>query len=196
MGWSGRAKKDEVVERLMAFMLHPEDCGKKPLKIKKAKARGRPSKKSLEKKQNNTSQDDSVSSRSDSNQSASEQEDDEEDEEEVEEKPKKTPGRKPAGKKTPGKRTPAAKRTPATKRAKPAPASDDSDSDDEPLAKKVKQPPSDAELKVMVKKILEGANLEEVTMKSVCRQVYDSYPDFDLTHKKVFIKETVKSIIS
>lgn len=31
-------------------------------------------------------------------------------------------------------------------------------------------------------------------MKSVCRQVYDSYPDFDLTHKKVFIKETVKSV--
>lgn len=54
--------------------------------------------------------------------------------------------------------------------------------------------PQDAELKVMVKKILEGANLEEVTMKSVCRQVYDSYPDFDLTHKKVFIKETVKSV--
>lgn len=46
----------------------------------------------------------------------------------------------------------------------------------------------------MIKKILEGANLEEVTMKSVCRQVYDSYPDFDLTHKKVFIKETVKSV--
>ena len=52
----------------------------------------------------------------------------------------------------------------------------------------------DGELKVMVKKILEGANLEEVTMKSVCRQVYDSYPDFDLTHKKLFIKETVKSV--
>lgn len=52
----------------------------------------------------------------------------------------------------------------------------------------------DAELKVMVKKILEGANLEEVTMKSVCRQVYDNYPDFDLTHKKDFIKETVKSV--
>lgn len=46
----------------------------------------------------------------------------------------------------------------------------------------------------MVKKILDGANLEEVTMKSVCRQVYESYPDFDLTHKKLFIKETVKSV--
>lgn len=58
----------------------------------------------------------------------------------------------------------------------------------------MRSPWQDAELKVMVKKILEGANLEEVTMKSVCRQVYDSYPDFDLTHKKVFIKETVKSV--
>lgn len=52
----------------------------------------------------------------------------------------------------------------------------------------------DLELKAMVKKILDGANLEEITMKSVCRQVYDNYPDFDLTHKKDFIKETVKSV--
>jgi len=41
---------------------------------------------------------------------------------------------------------------------------------------------------------LEGANLEEITMKTVCKQVYAHYPDFDLTHKKYLIKVTVKSV--
>ncbi|KAJ8975532.1 hypothetical protein NQ317_003873 [Molorchus minor] len=43
-------------------------------------------------------------------------------------------------------------------------------------------------------KTQEGANLEEITMKTVCQRVYDHYPDFDLTHKKDFIKSTVKSV--
>lgn len=33
-------------------------------------------------------------------------------------------------------------------------------------------------------------------MKTVCRHVYSKYPDFDLTHKKEFIKTTVKSVSS
>lgn len=45
-----------------------------------------------------------------------------------------------------------------------------------------------------MKEILEGANLEEITMKTVCKQVYAHYPDFDLAHKKDFIKTTVKSV--
>lgn len=32
-------------------------------------------------------------------------------------------------------------------------------------------------------------------MKTVCKQVYANYPDFDLSHKKDFIKTTVKSVI-
>lgn len=31
-------------------------------------------------------------------------------------------------------------------------------------------------------------------MKTVCRNVYSKYPDFDLSHKKEFIKTTVKSV--
>lgn len=53
----------------------------------------------------------------------------------------------------------------------------------------------DDEIKKYVKQILEGANLEEITMKTVCKQVYSHYPDFDLAHKKDFIKATVKSNI-
>lgn len=41
---------------------------------------------------------------------------------------------------------------------------------------------------------MDGANLEEITMKTVCKQVYAHYPDFDLAHKKDFIKSTVKSV--
>nr|CAD7201673.1 unnamed protein product [Timema douglasi] len=52
----------------------------------------------------------------------------------------------------------------------------------------------DEEIKSYVKEILEGANLEEITMKTVCKQVYSNYPDFDLAHKKDFIKTTVKSV--
>nr|CAI5824446.1 unnamed protein product [Callosobruchus analis] len=75
---------------------------------------------------------------------------------------------------------------------------DGSSSEDEPLAKKAKskEPPTDEEIKTFIKGILEGANLEEITMKTVCQRVYGHYPDFDLTHKKEFIKCTVKSIIS
>ena len=34
LGLERSGKKEEVVERVMAFMSHPEDCGKKPLKVK------------------------------------------------------------------------------------------------------------------------------------------------------------------
>lgn len=52
----------------------------------------------------------------------------------------------------------------------------------------------DEEIKSYVKEILEGANLEEITMKTVCKKVYAHYPHFDLSHKKDFIKTTVKSV--
>lgn len=64
-----------------------------------------------------------------------------------------------------------------------------------PADKKAKRPPTDEEIKKYVKQILEGANLEQITMKTVCKQVYSHYPDFDLAHKKDFIKATVKSCI-
>lgn len=73
---------------------------------------------------------------------------------------------------------------------------DDDSSDEEPLMKKIKAPPSDKQIKETIKEILEGANLEEVTMKMVCRKVYDIYPQHPLQHKKDFIKSTVREIIS
>nr|XP_020035671.1 protein DEK isoform X3 [Castor canadensis] len=69
-------------------------------------------------------------------------------------------------------------------------------SDDEPLIKKLKKPPTDDELKETVKKLLANANLEEVTMKQICKEVYENYPAYDLTERKDFIKTTVKELIS
>lgn len=74
---------------------------------------------------------------------------------------------------------------------------DGSSSEDEPLAKKkvkATEPPSDDDIKAFIKGVLDGANLEEITMKTVCQRVYDNYPDFDLTARKNFIKSTVKSV--
>lgn len=45
-----------------------------------------------------------------------------------------------------------------------------------------------------MKKILDEANLEEITMKTVCKEVYANFPGHDLTPKKEFIKATVKSV--
>ncbi|KAM6135590.1 LOW QUALITY PROTEIN: protein DEK [Pterocles gutturalis] len=69
-------------------------------------------------------------------------------------------------------------------------------SDDEPLIKKLKKPPTDEELKETVKNLLANANLEEVTMKQICKEVYEKYPSYDLSDRKDFIKKTVKELIS
>ncbi|XP_022198036.1 protein DEK [Nilaparvata lugens] len=61
---------------------------------------------------------------------------------------------------------------------------------------KVRGLPTDEELKVCIKAILDKANLEEITMKTLCQQVYEHYPGHDLSMKKDFIKYTVKSLIS
>ena len=58
----------------------------------------------------------------------------------------------------------------------------------------MKKPPTDEELKETVKKLLASANLEEVTMKQICKEVYENYPAYDLTERKEFIKTTVKEV--
>ncbi|XP_033737269.1 protein DEK-like [Pecten maximus] len=76
---------------------------------------------------------------------------------------------------------------------------DSDDSDDEPLQKKAKpkpSPPTNDDLKTVIKKILDKANLEEVTMKSVIKEVYEKYPAFDLSDRKDYIKKTVKQLIT
>jgi len=72
-----------------------------------------------------------------------------------------------------------------------------SDSDEEPLAAmKAPKMPSEEELEKIVQGLLKGVNLEEVTMKTVLKDVAAKYPDVDLSSKKDFLKSTVRKIVS
>ncbi|KAJ8353950.1 hypothetical protein SKAU_G00215170 [Synaphobranchus kaupii] len=72
----------------------------------------------------------------------------------------------------------------------------DNSSDDEPLAKVARKPLTDEKLKETVKSLLKEANLEKVTMKQICKQVFETYPDYDLSSRKDYIKQTVKQLLS
>ncbi|XP_055020175.1 protein DEK [Boleophthalmus pectinirostris] len=73
---------------------------------------------------------------------------------------------------------------------------DDSSDEDEPLSKMVKKTPSDQQLKETVQSLLKEADLEELTMKQICQKVFEAYSEHDLSSKKDFIKQTVKSLIT
>ncbi|XP_056332023.1 protein DEK isoform X2 [Danio aesculapii] len=119
-----------------------------------------------------------------------------------EDKDAKKTKKKPAAKrKAPAKPVPKTKKADSSSNRKKKTASkrkDESESsdDDQPLIKMIKKPPTDEQLKENVKDLLKDANLEEVTMKQITRQVYDMYPDFDLSSRKELIRETVKNMIS
>ena len=55
-------------------------------------------------------------------------------------------------------------------------------SDEEPLSKKAKKlPPTNDEILELVKELLDGADLEKITMKSVCKQVNEPLTDESTT---------------
>merc|ERR1719239_996683 len=108
---------------------------------------------------------------------------------------KKTPTKTPTKKNTP-KKSEKKPKSPKKTPKKKAEDSDDSDSEDEPLARLKESPPSNSDIKSLVQKILKGADLEKVTIKTVVKQVYAKYPKFDLTDRKEFIKDSVRKIIS
>ncbi|KAL7874776.1 hypothetical protein SRHO_G00057460 [Serrasalmus rhombeus] len=115
--------------------------------------------------------------------------------------PKKTKKKPAAQKSAPAKPVPKTKKADSSSNKKKNTVSKskvqiDSSDDDEPLIKMIKKPPTNEQVKGAIKDLLKDANLEEVTMKQICQQVYDLYPDYDLTDRKDFIKETVKSLIS
>ncbi|KAL5021589.1 hypothetical protein ScPMuIL_000744 [Solemya velum] len=228
-------KKEEILERILDFLLNPKDSGKKVPEKKKKKSSGKkknPGKKSKKDKKETKKKSKATGSSESSEDEASEEEEEEEKESEEEEEEKETeeeseeaeseeeseeepPKKKKQSKKKPSKKEPVKEKkkengkksakkekTPkvksSPKKRKAAAVSDDSsDDEDEPLAKKKRtEPPSNDELKDVIKKILEGANLEEITMKTVVKQVYGKYAQFDLSDRKEFIKNTVKTIIS
>nr|XP_022319604.1 protein DEK-like [Crassostrea virginica] len=210
--------RDEIAERIIDFCLCPKDSGKA---IPASKKRKRKSKtggkvgdkkktvkkekktpKSASKKKSSSDAEVSDSDEESDNESKEESESSSEEEEEEEETPPakkkktETPKKPVAKKATPKKETKKEKKV-SPKKAESSEEDSDEDSDEEPLVKKKEpQPPSDKELKGLIKKILDKANLEEVTMKTVVKQVYSKYPTFDLSDRKDFIKETVREMIS
>ncbi|GFY48938.1 protein DEK [Trichonephila inaurata madagascariensis] len=212
--------KEEIVARILEFLLEPKDSGKS-VKTKK-KASSKDKKKGSEKKgKNNKKPKSKKEVASDENDSANESESDEtsdkgekmeeeNDEDEDEEsdydskkKSKNASKAKKAPAKTPKKKTEKREKvkkdkkgsSKGTKRKRDDDDDTDESSDEKPNAKKAKMP-SDDEIKKLVKRILESANLQEITMKKVIKQVAEAYPDCDLSHKKAFIKTTIKSVIS
>ncbi|GAB1610680.1 protein DEK-like [Argonauta hians] len=216
LGLERGGTKDEVLKRIMDFLVKPKDTGKNVPKPKKKRKSGETKSKGSSKSKKNKKSShkkkvvasDSSESDSDKEEEAEEEEDNDEEEEqeeseeseseeevkEVKKKKKSKPQKKPSKEKKKEKKKETPKKK-VVKKRKISDVSSDS-SDDEPIIKKKKSPPSDDDLHEDVKKILEGANLEEVTMKTVIKQVYAKYPDFDLTQRKEFIKSTVKQIIS
>ncbi|XP_035607021.1 protein DEK-like isoform X2 [Oncorhynchus keta] len=134
---------------------------------------------------------------SDLSESDSDKDEDEEDCESEVEKPKKKPAAKSAALAKPAAKTKKADSSSNKQKnnASKGNALDSSD-DDEPLIKMIKKPPTDEQLKETVKTLLKDANLEEMTMKKICQKVYDTYPDYDLTSRKDYVKQTVKTLIS
>uniref|UniRef100_A0A914VU88 DEK-C domain-containing protein n=1 Tax=Plectus sambesii TaxID=2011161 RepID=A0A914VU88_9BILA len=204
LGTEKSKEKSEVATKILEFLLKPADTGRSaPGKKTKSRKSGtkrkqtpkaKKEKKEKKAKKGSSSEEVKTAGSSDSEESSGDEEEEEkedgdeeeeekpEEEEEVEEPPaKKSKAAKASPKKAP---PPSPKKAPAS--PKKAPAS----------SPKKQSGPTDAELTAAVKELLKDANLEEVTMKEMCKMVYDKYPDLDLTERKDFIKTTVKSIIA
>ncbi|KAM4600676.1 protein DEK isoform 1-T2 [Polymixia lowei] len=122
-------------------------------------------------------------------------ESDEDTDSEAEDKPKKKAAVKRAASAKPAAKTKKADSSSNSKKSTSTVLEDSSD-DDEPLIKMIKKGPSDEQLKETVQSLLKEADLEQMTMKQICQRVYDTYPDHDLTSRKDYIKQTVKSLIT
>lgn len=209
-----KGKKEEILDRIMDFLMKPKASGNPLSKPKKKTSQTKKS----ETKRKRGEKEKKSEKKNVEDQSESEDEVEDE-EEEVKEEEVKTPPKKkakvsadedkkekkeskrkkeskPTSKKD--KKVVSIKISPGKKAKKVKKKTDGSESsDDEPLIKKTKKsPPTDDDIVDLVKDLLDGADLEKITMKSVCKQVYDRFPEFDLSHRKEFIKETVKEIIT
>lgn len=210
----------ELISRIMTFLLKPKSTGKSlpksktktPKSSKKERSSSGSARKAKNRKSNVILTDESSSEDEKKDKESSEEEKSEEEEEEEEPpkkvakkekaKPKSTPKSKKATKSANVKKADSSttkKSQASSKKEKKIVESEsesEDSSDDEPLIKKVKKPPTDEEIQETVKKLLAEANLEEVTMKQICKKVNESYPTHDLSSRKTFIKATVKELIS
>ncbi|KFZ59673.1 Protein DEK, partial [Antrostomus carolinensis] len=195
----------ELVTRILNFLMHPKSSGKPLPKSKKTPSKGGKKERSstgTTRKAKRTKCPEILSDESSSEDEKKEKDDSSEEKESEDEPPRK------ASKREKSKKIAKTKKAVKGANVKKADSSttkknqnssrkeseSENSSDDEPLIKKLKKPPTDEELKETVKNLLANANLEEVTMKQICKKVYENYPSYDLSDRKDFIKETVKEV--
>ncbi|KFO78604.1 Protein DEK, partial [Cuculus canorus] len=197
----------ELVTRILNFLMHPKSSGKPLPKSKKTPSKGGKKERSstgTTRKAKRTKYPEILSDESSSEEDEKKEKDDSSEEKESEDEPPRKASKRERSKKTTSKAKKAVKSanvkkadSSTTKKnqnsSRKESESEDS-SDDEPLIKKLKKPPTDEEIKETVKDLLAHANLEEVTMKQICKKVYEKYPNYDLTDRKDFIKGTVKEV--
>lgn len=204
-----KGTKDEIVSKILNFLMKPKASGKSLPKPKKRRQKGGKKESSGSKKKKSKPLEEILTDESSSEEEKKDEKlSHESDVEEAAEPPKKVTKKekvttKAVSKGKKGQNTKAtnvkkadsstAKKTAAL--AKKESESEDG-SDDEPLIKKLKKPPTDEEIKKTVMNLLADANLEEVTMKQICKKVFAVYPEYDLSDKKDFVKNTVKALIS
>ncbi|KAG8571560.1 hypothetical protein GDO81_011695 [Engystomops pustulosus] len=212
----------ELISKIMKFLMEPKSTGKAlpkskpktPKGGKKERSSSGSARKSKSRKANviltdeSSSEEEKKEKEESSDEKESEEEVEEEEQEDDEEPPKKVVKKEKSKPKTASKSKKSAnssnikkadssttnKSTKSSK--KDESESEDDSSDDEPLIKKVNKPPTDDDLRETIKKLLAEANLEEVTMKQICKKVSEGYPNCDLSSRKKFIKATVTELLS
>lgn len=185
-------KKEDLVDRIMEFMLEPSEAaatGRKATPAKRKRSSSGSTSKSAGKSPKKRSKEVADS--------------DSEDEDESPKKKKKTKEATPTNKGKAAVKTKTAKPTGSAKRKQSTPkktvkvatlASDSDSSDDEPLSKKFSTFPSDEDLAAVCESMLEEADLASVTVKSICVKVYEKFAGHDLSTKKDYLKKTIKDL--
>uniref|UniRef100_A0A2K6JVJ6 DEK-C domain-containing protein n=1 Tax=Rhinopithecus bieti TaxID=61621 RepID=A0A2K6JVJ6_RHIBE len=178
---------NKFLKRILNFLTHPKPSGKPLPKSKKTYSKGSTKERNssgMARKAKQTKRPEILSDESSSDEDEKknkEESSDDEDKESEEEPPKKTAKRgKPKQKAT-------SKSKKSVKSANKADGSTTKKSQNS--SKKESESEDNEELKETIKKLLASANLEEVTMKQICKQVYENYPTYDLTERKDFIKQ-------
>ncbi|OWK57737.1 Protein DEK [Lonchura striata] len=197
----------ELVTRILNFLMHPKSSGKPLPKSKKPQSKGGKKERTSSgttRKAKRTKYPEILSDESSSEEDEKKEKDESSEEKESEDEPPRKASKRERSKKMTSKTKKAVKganvkkadssTTKKNQNSSRKESESEDSSDDEPLIKKLKKPPTDEEVKETVKNLLANANLEEVTMKQICKEVYEKYPSYDLSDRKDFIKKTVKEV--
>jgi len=97
----------------------------------------------------------------------------------------------------PPKKLKKRKTEPSPKKTMKKQKQDSDDEDDLPLTD-LKKPPTEKQLKKKIHLLLKGADFNQITIKIICEQVYDSFPSYreNLITRKSTIKTIIKDYIA